>query len=120
LLQKFPGPEFTATTKITFTPRAVGDKTGLIVMGLDYAYLSVKKTPDGLTISQTICKDADKHSAERESAAIAMKGDTVYLRVRVLKDAMTEFSYSADGTTFTPVGENFSARQGKWIGAKIG
>jgi len=120
LLQKFPGPGFTATTKITFTPRAEGEKTGLIVMGLDYAYLSIKKTQNGLAISQTICKNADKHSAERESAAIALKGDTVYLRVRVFRDAMTEFSYSTDAATFTTVGEKFSARQGRWIGAKVG
>ncbi len=120
LLQKFPGPEFTATTKVTFTPRAVGEKAGLIVMGLDYAYLSVKKTPNGLVVSQTICKDADKHSAERESTVIALQGDTVYLRVRVPKDALTEFSYSTDGAKFTTVGERFPARQGRWIGAKVG
>jgi beta-xylosidase len=120
LLQKFPSPEFTATTKVTFTPRAADEKTGLIVMGLDYAYLSVRKTPDGLVISQTICRNADKHSPERESAATTISADTVYLRVRVSKDAMTEFSYSTDSTTFTTVGEKFPARQGRWIGAKVG
>jgi beta-xylosidase len=120
MLQKFPGPEFTATTKVTFTPRMVGDKAGLIVMGLDYAYLSIKKTPDGLVISQTICKDADKHSPERETAATPITGDSVYLRVRVSKNAMTEFSYSTDGAAFTTVGEKFPARKGRWIGTKVG
>ena len=59
LLQKFPAPEFTATTKVTFTPRTDDEETGLIVMGLDYAYVSVKKKPAGLFISQTIVKDAE-------------------------------------------------------------
>jgi beta-xylosidase len=30
------------------------------------------------------------------------------------------FSYSTDGTNFTPAGESFTARAGRWIGAKVG
>jgi hypothetical protein len=45
-----------------------GERTGLIVMGLDYAYLSVEKKQDGLYISQTLCQNADKGSVERETA----------------------------------------------------
>ena len=120
LLQKFPAPEFTATTKLTFTPRTDEEKTGLLVMGLDYAYLSVKKRPEGLFVSQVVCKDADKGGAERESAGRPVKESTLYLRVKVSNDAVCNFSYSADGKTFQPVGEPFKARQGRWIGAKIG
>ena len=120
LLQKFPAPEFTATTKLTFTPRTDDEKTGLIVMGLDYAYLAVKKKPDGLVISQTICKGADKQSEEKESAAVPVKGATFYLRVKVSANAVCNFSYSTDGANFSPLGESFTARQGRWIGAKVG
>jgi beta-xylosidase len=120
LLQKFPAPEFTATTKMTFTPRTDGERTGLIVMGLDYAYLSVRKKPDGLYVSQTICKNADRQAEEKESIAVPVKHNTLYLRVKVSTSAVCKFSFSADGTNFTPVGEPFTARQGKWIGAKLG
>src|SRR5262245_45851869 len=120
LLQKFPAPEFTATTKVTFTPRTEGEKTGLIVMGLDYAYLSVEKKPDGHYLSQVICKDADRHTSEKESAEIRLKSNTFYLRVKVSKNAVCAFSYSEGATNFSPVGESFTARQGKWIGAKVG
>ena len=120
LLQKFPAPEFTATTKLTFTPRTEGERTGLVVMGADYAYISVKSVREGLVVSQTVCKDADKGAAEKESAAVPFKGNTIYLRVKVSADAACEFSYSADGKTFNPVGEPFKARQGRWIGAKLG
>jgi beta-xylosidase len=120
LLQKFPAPEFTITTKVTFTPRTDDEKTGLIVMGLDYAYLSVKKRPDGLYVSQTVCKDAESHAPEKESPGVPLKSNTFYLRVQVMKDAVCNFSYSADGTKFSPVGEPFTARKGKWIGAKVG
>jgi len=120
LLQKFPAPEFTVTTRVTFTPRADDEETGLIVMGQDYAYLAVKKKSEGLSISQTICKDAESHAKGREGAGVALKGNTFYLRVKVSQNAVCDFSYSTDGTNFSPVGEPFKARQGKWVGAKVG
>ncbi|HYP54645.1 MAG TPA: hypothetical protein VEQ42_13935 [Pyrinomonadaceae bacterium] len=120
LLQKFPAEEFTATTKLTFTPRTDDEETGLVVMGLDYAYVSVKKRPEGLFVSQTIVKDAEGGARGNESAAVMLKGDTFYLRVKVSKDAVCRFSYSADGRTYTPAGQPFTARKGKWIGAKLG
>ena len=120
LLQKFPAPEFTATTKLTFTPRTDDEKTGLLVMGSDYAYLSVKKRPEGLFVSQVICKDADRQGAERETAGVPLKGNNVYLRVKVSGNAVCNFSYSTDGKSFAPVGEPFTAKPGRWIGAKVG
>jgi beta-xylosidase len=120
LLQKFPAPEFTATTKVTFTPRTDDEETGLIVMGLDYAYVSVKKKPEGLFVSQTVCQDAESHAKGKESASLSLKVNTFYLRVKVSKNAVCNFSYSTDGTTFSPIGEPFTGRAGKWIGAKIG
>ena len=47
-------------------------------------------------------------------------GRDLYLRVVVHRDANCIFSYSTDGKAFTEVGDPFKAREGKWIGAKIG
>ena len=120
LLQKFPAPEFTVTTKVTFTPRTDGEETGLIVMGLDYAYVSVRKTSSGLSVSQTVIKDAESGAKGQASAGTALSGNTFYLRVKVARDATCNFSYSNDGMHYRPVGEPFVARKGKWIGAKVG
>lgn len=120
LLQKFPAPAFTVTTKVTFTPRTDGERTGLIVMGLDYAYLSIVKRPAGLFIAQTVCKNAESHAAEKENTSVPVKGSTFYLRVQVSDGAGCRFSYSADGKNFLPLGEPFNAREGRWIGAKVG
>jgi beta-xylosidase len=120
LLQKFPAPEFTATTKLKFTPRAEGDEVGLIVTGLDYSFISLRKKADGLYVSQTVAKDAESGAKGKEIAEAALKGDGFYLRVKVSSDAVCNFSYSTDGTIFLPVGEPFHARKGKWIGAKVG
>lgn len=42
------------------------------------------------------------------------------LRVRVEENAVCSFSISINGKTYVPVGQQFKARQGKWIGAKVG
>lgn len=120
LLQKFSAPVFTATTKLTFTANSENEKAGLVVMGLDYAYVSIRKQAGGFVVSQTICKDADRQTAEKEGPAVAIKSNTVYLRVRIAAEASCTFSYSTDEKVFTPIGETFKARPGRWIGAKLG
>ncbi len=120
LLQKFPSPAFQATAAITFKPLQEEEQTGLVIMGRDYALLSVKKKNGKLWISQIICKDADKGSAENIVAEQPLHTQTFFLRVKVSSGALCEFSYSEDGTTFRPLGIAFTARQGIWIGAKVG
>ncbi len=120
LLQKFPASTFTATTKVTFTPRSEGERTGLIIMGLDYAHLSLQKKVDGVYLSLTTSQNADKGSDEKAGAPVKLNGNTVWLRVKVQEDALCKFSFSTDGKTYTPVGFPFRARQGRWIGAKVG
>jgi beta-xylosidase len=120
LLQKFPAPEFTVTTKVTFRARTDDEKTGLIVMGLDYAYISVREKAGRLYVSQTVCKDAESHTVEKEGAESPLAGNTLFLRLKVSRGGVCNFSFSTDGKTFTPVGEPFTARPGKWVGAKVG
>lgn len=120
LLQKFPAAEFTVTTKLAFTPRTDDEETGLIVMGLDYATISVRKKPEGLVVFQTVGKDAESGAKAKEGAGVNLNGNTFYLRVKVSKDATCSFSYSSDGVRFATIGEPFTARKGKWIGAKVG
>jgi len=120
LLQKFPGPRFTVTTRIVYSPHVEQDRVGLIIMGSDYAYVGVKKGGDGLHIIEVVCKDADQGTVETELDAAPLKADTVYLRVQVADDAVAHFSYSTDDSTYTSVGEAFTAKPGRWIGAKVG
>ena len=133
LMQKFPAEEFTATTKLTFTAKQNGEQAGLIVMGWDYSYLSIRKAGDKFILQQAVCKDAERQNPEqvKELASIPVEylkmpgvadneWKTVYLRVKVRRGAVCTFAYSLDGKKYTTVGEAFTARQGKWIGAKVG
>ncbi|WP_243900233.1 glycoside hydrolase family 43 protein [Hymenobacter defluvii] len=122
LLQKLPAETFTTTTKVTFTPRLEGEKVGLVMMGLDYAYLSLTNENGQLRVGQAVCRNADKLTPETTAAPVATlpTGQPMYLRVAVRSGAKCQFSYSTDGTTFQPVGTEFQAREGRWIGAKMG
>ena len=136
LLQKTPAPNFTATMKLTFSPtkQYKGERTGLVVMGMDYAALVLENAADEMTLSQVVCHGADKGQPEQVNASVGLKESTVYLRVKFgcdgRKIAQSEgghdllvtcdFSYSTDGRTFSPLGTTFQAREGKWIGTKVG
>jgi hypothetical protein len=38
----------------------------------------------------------------------------------VVPQVMCDFFYSADGRLFTRLGHRFRAREGQWVGAKVG
>lgn len=122
LLQKMPAPDFTATVKLTLKPdsRFTGERTGLVVMGLDYALLSFENTPNGFVLSQSECLNAEKGTKESVNASVTLKDATVYLRVKVAAGHKCVFSYSTDGKKYIPLGTEFKAKEGKWIGAKVG
>lgn len=122
LLQKLPARELKATTKITFRPhnKIKGERTGLVMMGRDYAALVVENTPEGLVLSQVECPKADKGKTEQVKASVPLKENTVYLRTEVRPDATCSFSYSVDGKKFSKIGTVFTLREGQWIGAKVG
>lgn len=120
LLQKFPAPEFTATTKLTFDARFDGEEVGLVVMGLDYARIAIKRENGKLEVQSAICPQADKAGKEEVSESKPVDSSTIYFRVQVRKGAECSFSYSLDGQSFTAIDNLFKAREGRWIGAKVG
>lgn len=122
LLQKFPSNEFTATIKLNFTPdsRYVGERTGLLVMGLNYALLSFESVKEGFLLSQNECLQADKGNKELVNEQVILTPQTIFLRIKVESNATCIFSYSTDNESFSNFGNAFTAKEGKWIGAKIG
>lgn len=122
LLQKFPAEAFMATTKLTFYPneKLKNEKTGLLVMGEDYAHIALVSKEDGLYLAYTAVKNADKGTPAKEQLITKLKDNEVYLRVKVSKGAECKFSYSENGKRFKEIGEAFTAVPGRWIGAKVG
>lgn len=120
LLQKFPAESFIATTKISFRPRIIGERAGLIIFGSDYASLSFEKKEDGNYISYITCKAAEKGNPEKIIESLKVDSDEAWFRVSVRQGGVSHFSYSADGIKYSLIGEEFIAKPGKWVGAKLG
>lgn len=135
LLQKFPAEEFTATARLRVSAKSTSDGavSGIVVMGRDYSCLGLRKQGEGFVLQRATCTEAEQGSAEEvdDIASIAPTRSysaglypnyecDILLRVRVGKDAVCRFSYSTDGRRWHDAGKEFRAREGKWIGAKVG
>ena len=145
LLQKTPADNFTATAKLTMTAKDEGQYGGIICMGMDCSSIVLRRVGDEFQLQQITCKQADKGKAEDIKVLATLKptaADKVnyqpslhcdlYMQMHVeyiggktkagdnKHEAKVTFAYSKDGKKFTPCGEAFTMRQGKWIGAKIG
>ena len=122
LLQKTPARAFTATAKLTFIPnkRIKGERAGLVMMGRDYALLSMENTENGWVLAQNECLNAENGTPEKTNASVSLSDSTVYIRVKVNDNATCSFAYSTDGKKFSELGTRFTLKEGKWIGAKIG
>ena len=120
LLQKWPAPEFVATTALSFAPAREGETAGLVIFGYSTAWIGVRKTQSGLRLSLTVCADAKSGGREQEVAGVNFESTLVYLRVAVGEGGKCRFSYSLDGRAFVPMGADFTASKGRWMGAKVG
>jgi len=128
LMQKLPTRKFNASTKIEFNPKSVGEKTGLIIFGLDYAYIAIEKTENGFKVSQIICKNADRENEEESIASIDYAVNKIFLKVdvkqgndaAVIPKVICSFSFSSNGIEYKSLGKEFIAKEGKWVGAKVG
>src|SRR5699024_263115 len=97
LMQKFPADQFQVTTKLKFHPSNNGDKVGFMVMGEDYAYLSLTNKEGKLSLSFSTCEGAIDGNAEKVKTLGQIKDDIIYFRVTVKEGAVCHFSYSLDG-----------------------
>ncbi len=128
LLQKMPAEKFTATTKFKLKANDIGEMAGLLVFGMDYSYIAIEKTRIGYRINQVVCADAKGGKDEEQVVYIDVTSNEVYFKVEIkpenekeiIPKVVCNFSYSADGKTFQPVGKTFVAKEGLWVGAKIG
>lgn len=133
-LQKFPAEEFTVTSRVRVSAKSLseGATSGIVVMGRDYVRLGLLKKGDAFVLQYAVNQDADNGGKEMVKDIAELKPTRVYaaglmpnlecdvwLRVTVKRDGKCVLSYSTDGRKYTDVGR-FTARVGKWIGAKLG
>lgn len=132
LLQKTPADNFTMTTKMHMVSKAEQQYGGIIVMGLDYSALVIRRENDHFLLQQITAKQADRGGKEsvRTLATLPLTAKgldnyqpsimrDIFLRVTVV-DSKATFAYSINGKQFKTIGDVFDMKPGKWIGAKVG
>ena len=146
LLQKTPADKFTVTARLRFTSKADGQFGGLIMMGLDYSALVVRRTGDHFELVQMTCIAADKGKPQTENLIATLEPtakdmidykpgihEDIYLRLTVEPESSTNlqsssfnlqpivrFAYSLNNKKWIECGDAFRMKEGKWIGAKFG
>ncbi len=131
-LQKLPADSFTATAKLRFSSKADGQWGGVVMMGMNYSALVLRREGTGFLLQRLDCKGAD--TGGRQTAVTLAEiepsaRDTIPYSPAIHLDiwfrmsvsaGRCRFFYSTDGKRFRQAGGEFLLRQGKWIGAKMG
>jgi len=120
LLQKFPAPSFTAASKIKFYPEQLNEKSGLAVMGREWAFIALTKTENGMQVGMYTGTYNRENDATIKIDSADMEQNSCYFKVEVDNHAECSFFYSFNGKDFKSLGKKFKAVKGLWIGAKVG
>jgi beta-xylosidase len=111
LLQKFPARGFSVETALEFAPRQDGEETGLVIAGSSQAMLGLQR--EGAR-NRIVFRTGNARQVVAETTSA-----TITFRVEVEDGGRCGFSY-AEGGVLSVLAETFQARQGTWIGAKLG
>jgi beta-xylosidase len=119
LTQKLPAPEFVVNTRVQLNGAQDGDRAGLVVNALQYAWIALRKTGNATQLVYTTCAPAKK-CKEASTVVLESAPSALYLRMSMGDGGIARFSYSTDNTRFVPVGEPFAVTKGHWVGAQVG
>lgn len=120
LAQKLPAPAFVVNTHIALNHAVDGDRAGLILNAMQYAWLGLRRTAGVTELVYTTCTQAVPRCKENSSVVLPAAPAALYLRMSMAEGAVASFSYSLDNVSFTPAGPAFTASKGRWVGAQIG
>ncbi len=122
--QKLPAEEFEAIAKIKLSDNINDMQAGLTIFGEDYAWIGIDENEQGEhEVVFMHCHGARKgcNEGQQEKQVELLNSDEIELRVIVQSGAEAVFSYKTpDMPRFRIIGEHFSARKGRWVGAKVG
>ena len=138
LLQKWPAPEFTCTTKMIISHLNPGDRAGYVSMGVVFGSLFVEKRESGYQICQVLGQQEFQHqdcnSIQELNEVISFDQEVIYFRydvsyagkrvggeVEVLNAPQEKItmSFSFNGIEYHEV-LTFLAEPGRWVGVKSG
>jgi beta-xylosidase len=112
-LQKFPASSFTATAMVDVTQLRPGERLSLVVMGMDYASLSIERTTQGVMIGTVGCRQADRGGIEQLLRHGDQTETSLELCADVVYGGIVNFSYRTTSTSWTPIDRPFLISRGR-------
>ncbi|WP_222616503.1 beta-xylosidase family glycoside hydrolase [Undibacterium umbellatum] len=122
LLQKLPAEQFTVDVKLDVNHLNNDGSSGLILYGLNYAWLGVQQAQGRELLLTTCIKTAVAAApcTETIQASLPWRSNIAYLRMQVQAGGKTRFYYSSDQQQYSAIGMAFTASMGRWVGAQMG
>jgi beta-xylosidase len=120
LTQKVPASRFVVDTRVRLRGAVDGDRAGLIVNAMQYAWVGLRRSGGRTALVRTVCGPFGPRCREESTVVLADAPDTVYLRMAMNENAFVTLSYSLDGRTFKPAGDACPVTRGTWVGAQVG
>jgi beta-xylosidase len=120
LAQKAPASRFVVTTRVRLGGALDGDRAGLIINGMQYAWVGLRRTNGVTELVSTVCGPFGPRCKEQTSVVLSPAPSELVLRAFMNENAFVNFSYSLDGQAFKPAGAPFPVTRGTWVGAQVG
>jgi beta-xylosidase len=120
LTQKVPASRFVVDTHVRLAGAVDGDRAGLIVNAMQYAWVGLRRSGGKTALVHTVCGPFGPRCREESAVVLADAPDDVFLRMSMYETGFVGFSYSLDGRTFKPAGAAFPVTRGTWVGAQVG
>jgi beta-xylosidase len=120
LAQKVPASRFVASARVRLENAQEGDRAGLIVDGMQYAWAGLRRANGVTELVSTVCGPFGARCKEQSTVVLSPAPAELLLRVFMNEGAFVNFSYSVDGATFKPAGAPFPVTRGTWVGAQVG
>ncbi len=124
LLQKLSAESMAFEATVSATGGSSGQIGGLTVFGLDYAWIGVRRTRSAYELVSARNTNADRGGADSVQVLETLTPtDAHALELRAVVDtgAVVRFAWRTGRSgAWRAVDRAFTAREGKWVGAKIG
>ncbi|WP_277209412.1 glycoside hydrolase family 43 protein [Isoptericola croceus] len=116
--QQVPGRPSTWTTRVTLHGTAQGSRTGIVLLGREYAWVGLVRTPTGVDLS---LRRSGPGTAEVTLEQVPTDCDGAELRVAVDAHGTATFAWRPDDAeAWTDLRPTWTAVEGAWIGAEVG
>jgi beta-xylosidase len=120
LTQKAPASHFIVETRVRLAGAVDGDRAGLIVNALQYAWAGLRRSGGKTELVRTVCGPFGPRCREESTVVLADAPDALTLRMQMNENGFVNFAYSLDGREFKPAGDAFPVTRGTWVGAQVG